>query len=170
MSKAFVREDADSSDEPVAPVSALPPGTRNLITPDGALRLRAELRRLLDEERPRWSGLPKDADTKRELEKLDRRIRHLQQSLFSAEIVPVPAAPYLQVRFGATVTVRDSSGVEARYRIVGVDELDSERGWVSWLSPLARALQNTALGERVTFATPSGPQELEIVAIDYPAA
>ncbi|MBS0632263.1 MAG: GreA/GreB family elongation factor [Verrucomicrobia bacterium] len=170
MSKAFVREDADSSDEPVAPVSALPPGTRNLITPDGALRLRAELRRLLDEERPRWSGLPRDADTKRELEKLDRRIRHLQQSLFSAEIVPVPAPPHLQVRFGATVTVRDSQGVEAHYRIVGVDELDSERGWVSWLSPLARALQNAPLGERVTFATPSGPQELEIVAINYPAA
>lgn len=169
MSKAFVREDADSSDEPVVPASALPPGTRNLVTPDGALRLRAELRRLLDEERPRWAGLPRDADTKRELERLDRRIRHLQQSLFSAEIVPVPTGPHLVVRFGATVTVRDSAGVESRYRIVGVDELDSERGWVSWLSPLARALQNARLGERVTFATPSGSEELEIVAIEYPA-
>ena len=69
-----------------------------------------------------------------------------------------------------TVTVRDSAGVESRYRIVGVDELDSERGWVSWLSPLARALQNASLGERVTFATPSGSQELEIVAIEYPAS
>jgi transcription elongation factor GreB len=71
------------------------------------------------------------------------------------------------VRFGATVTVRESDGSQTRYRIVGVDETDLERNWVSWLTPIARALINAKLGERVSFKAPRAARELEVVAIEY---
>jgi len=98
---------------------------------------------------------------------LEQRVRHLEQNLQTAEIVEPPAAPWDQVRFGATVTVRDRAGNESQYRIVGVDETDIDRGWVSWLSPIARALLKARLRERVRFRFPAGEEELEIIGITY---
>jgi transcription elongation factor GreB len=165
MSKAFLREsDTEEAPERPPPVSLLPPGTKNLLTPDGAERLRAELTRLVEVERPPLATAGRDADTKRELLALDQRIRHLENSLRTAEIVPSSSSEET-VRFGATVAVRDRSGELSRYRIVGVDETDLTRGWISWQSPLARALLNARRGQRVAFRAPSGPQELEIVEI-----
>lgn len=69
--------------------------------------------------------------------------------------------------FGASVDVRDSRGVESSYRIVGVDETDIDRGWVSWLSPIAKALNNARVGERVKFRFPSGEEKLEILRVSY---
>ena len=66
-----------------------------------------------------------------------------------------------------SVLVRSSSGEESRYRIVGVDETDIDRGWVSWVSPIARALVNAQVGQRVRFKFPSGEEELEIVEIAF---
>ena len=74
------------------------------------------------------------------------------------------------VRFGATVTVKEENGSVARYRIVGVDEADGGRSWVSWQSPLAKALLNSRLGQRVTFPTPAGLSTLEVTALDYEEA
>ncbi len=169
MSKAFTRESDDLPDEPtIRPLpSPLPPGAKNYLTPDGARRLREELDRLVQVERPGLAASPEDQDAKRSLHVLDQRIRHLQQSLHSAEVVPPPGVPEDRVRFGATVTVREHSGDEARYRIVGADETDLDRGWVSWFSPIARALLNARLGQRVRFKFPSGEEELEIVSIAY---
>lgn len=170
MSRAFVRE----SDVPQLPelppqVSPLPPGAKNYFTPGGAQRLQAELERLLEAERPRLAAAPvDDIDAKRDLQVLDQRIRYLQQSLRTAEVTPPPPAGEREaVRFGATVTVREKTGAETKYRIVGVDETDLDRNWVSWLSPIARALLNTRRGERVQFKAPRGMRELEIVAVDY---
>jgi transcription elongation factor GreB len=169
MSRAFVRE----SDYPQLPelpplVSPLPPGAKNYLTPGGAQRLRDELARLLDTERPRLAAAPADdIDAKRELQTLDQRIRYLRESLRTAEITTAPPGATDVVRFGATVTVRDATGTDTRYRIVGVDETDLDRNWVSWLSPIARALMNASPGQRVTFKAPRGAKELEIVAIEY---
>ena len=166
MSKAFTRED-DENEEPVlpTPVSLLPPGTKNFLTPGGAERLRAELVRLNDERSAMLGHAATDPEVKREVAQLDQRIRYLQQSLASAEIVQLPGAKADKVQFGSAVTVRDGHGVESIYRIVGVDEADFERNEVSWLSPIAKALMNAKLGQRVPFKLPKGATELEIIRI-----
>ena len=171
MSRAFVRESDVPQLADLPPiVSPLPPGARNYLTPGGAQRLREELARLHDSERPRLASAPaEDVDAKRELQLLDQRIRYLQESLRTAEVTETTRGPTDVVRFGATVTVREASGTETRYRIVGVDETDLDRNWVSWLSPIARALMNARTGQRIQFKAPRGMRELEIVAIEYEA-
>ncbi|MBI5774245.1 MAG: GreA/GreB family elongation factor [Verrucomicrobia bacterium] len=167
MSKAFTRESDDVPDQPVLPrLPSLPPGTKNYLTPDGARRLREELERLVQSARSE-SPASEDISARRPPSARELRILHLQQSLHTAEVVPPPAAPWEQVRFGATVTVRDRSDAESRYRLVGVDEVDFDRDWVSWLSPIAKALLNARLGQRVRFKSPAGEQELEITGIAY---
>ena len=138
------------------------------MTPSGARRLREELAQLVQEERPRLAASA-DGDAAQRLAAADQRIYELEGILQSAEVVPLPAeAERDRVAFGATVTVRETgSGNEEHYRIVGVDEADFDRGEVSWLSPIARALINARLGERVRFRFPSGEEELEIVKVAY---
>jgi transcription elongation factor GreB len=173
MSKAFTKEsDDDLPTRAVVPrpasASVLPEGAKNYLTPSGARRLRDELAKLVQEERP---GLAASADNEaaQRLATVDQRIYELEAILQSAEVVPLPvAAERDRVAFGATVTVRETgSGRQDRYRIVGVDEADFDRDEVSWLSPIARALIQARLGERVRFQFPSGEEELEIVGIAY---
>jgi len=168
MSKAFTRESDDLPERPMAPVltSLLPAGMKNYLTTAGAQRLQAELSRLLEVERPRSAVAAGGSEARQQMEVLDQRIQHLRLCLRTAEIVAAPAPPWDRVRFGATVTVRDGAG-ETRYRIVGVGETDVEQNHVSWLSPIARALLNARLGQRVRFECPSGEEQLEIVNISY---
>lgn len=172
MSKAFTKED-DAGDALVPRlVSPLPPGARNSLTPAGAARLRAELTRLIEAERPALlavAGEPgmRGAEAQEQLPRVEQRIAYLQQSLRTAEVTPSPAPPHDVVCFGATVTVRDPRGIETSYRIVGVDEADHARGEVSWLAPIARTLLNTRRGQRVPFRFPAGATELEITGIRY---
>jgi len=168
MSRAFVRESDDRPELPLArQASSLPPGARNYLTPGGATRLRDELRRLVEVERPRLVGRSSEPEAKRQVLVLDQRIQQLEESLQSAEVAAPPDGPADVVRFGATVTVRRSNGDEDSYRIVGADEIDLERSWVSWASPIARALLNARLGQRVRFKFPSGEEQLEVVKIEY---
>ena len=169
MSRAFVREsDFPQLPELPALASPLPAGAKNYLTPGGAQRLRDQLSRLRETERPRLAAAHgDDVDAKRELQILDQRIRYLQESLRTAEVTEVAVGPTDVVRFGTTVTVREANGTETRYRIVGVDETDLDRNWVSWMSPIARALMNAKLGERVQLKAPRGTRTLEILAIEY---
>ena len=160
MSKAFTRE-SDDGPEPLAfaPLrSPLPPGAKNYLTPDGARRLQSQLDELIQQRAT-------EAESTRA--SLDQRILRLRQSLEIAVVTPAPAPPWEQVRFGAAVTVRNAAGEESQYRIVGVDETDVDRGWVSWLSPIAKALLNSRLGEQVRFKFPSGEEQLEIVRVSF---
>jgi transcription elongation factor GreB len=171
MSRAFVRE-SDVSPLPELPplASPLPPGAKNYLTPGGAQRLREELDRRLNQERPRLASAPlEDVDAKRDLQILDQRIRYLQESLRTAEISDATSGPTDIVRFGATVTVQEKNGTKTHYRIVGVDETDLERNHVSWRSPIARALMNARVGDRVEFKAPRGVRELKVTAIAYEA-
>ena len=148
MSKAFTREDdRPEPDPPKARPSPLPPGTPNYMTPGGALRLKAEL----------------DAQTAPA-----ERLREIRRALDTAVILNPPSEDLDVVRFGATVTVLSlPDRREIRYRIVGVDETDTARGWISWISPVADALLSSAVGDRVRVTLPSGVKELEILDVAY---
>jgi transcription elongation factor GreB len=169
MSKAFTRESDDLPEQPVVlrPPPSLPPGAKNYLTPDGAERFRAELERLVEKERPEAAAMPDADEARRSIQRLDQRIQHLQQCLASAEIVRAPSGLTKQVRFGAFVTVRERSENQIQYRIVGIDETDIDRGWVSWRSPVAKALLNAQVGDHVRLRLPAGEEELEILAINY---
>ncbi|MCE9614740.1 MAG: GreA/GreB family elongation factor [Lentisphaerae bacterium] len=168
MSKAFTRED-DRDDAPVLPrpASPLPPGVKNYLTPDGARRLREELTHLSDVDRPLVAARPEEESARRQLHVIDQRLDYLQASLRTAEVVRPPAEPPVQVRFGTTVTVRDSRGRQQRYRIVGVDETDTDRGWVSWRSPVATALLKSRVGDCVLLRSPEGDEALDVLDIVY---
>jgi len=151
MSRAFVRESDAVPERPVGirRSSPLPPGADNYITAGGAQCLRAELTRLTALARPRSV-------------EVGDQIRQIQASLRTAVVVPPPASPDDHVRFGATVTVRDRDG-ETNYRIVGVDEADPDRNWISWVAPVAKVLLNARVGQRLHFRN----TELEIVRVAY---
>jgi transcription elongation factor GreB len=169
MSKAFTRESDDLPERPtpLRPPSLLPPGVKNYLTPGGALRLQEELHRLVEIERPKLAASSPDIDQRRQLQSLDQRIQQLRHTLQTAEVVPPPPEPWDRIRFGATVTVKDGKGEESSYRIVGAAEMDAERGWVSWLSPIAKALLDAGIGQRVRFKFPSGEEQLEVLSITY---
>lgn len=168
MSRAFVRESDDQPDLPIArQSSALPQGAKNYITTDGAERLRQELQRLIEAKRPSLVASSDDPDAKRQLLALDQRVQELEESLRTAEVIRPEDGPADIVRFGATVTVRNQRGEESSYRIVGVDEMDLDRDWVSWISPIARALTGAKIRQRVRFKFPSGIDELEVIGIEY---
>jgi transcription elongation factor GreB len=169
MSKAFTKESEDAPEVSVMPRprSPLPPGAKNYITATGEKNLRAELEHLVEVERSRAASITDEEDSKRQLQLVNQRIEQLQDSLQTAVVVPPPAQPWEEVLFGATVTVRDKAGEETRYRLVGVDETDIDRDWVSWCSPIGRALLNARLGQQVRFHVPAGEQQLEIVGITY---
>jgi transcription elongation factor GreB len=169
MSKAFTRDENEGPDIPdiLPTTSSLAPGSKNYITPEGAQKLRDELQRLVEVTRPGLVDARDDPDAKRQLARLDQRIGQLEDSLHAAEIVQPPAGPADVIRFGAWVTVREFDGGETRYRIVGVDETDPDNNWVSWMSPIAKALLNRKQGERIRFKFPSGEETLEIQKISY---
>lgn len=168
MSKAFTRESDDAPEIPLRPrrVSPLPPGTKNYLTASGAVRLREELSVLLP-KREKLTELPATDEVKTQLASIHERIEQIQQTLASAIVVEPPPMPHDQVRFGATVIVRHKSDEESSYRIVGVDETDIDRDWISWLSPLAKALLNARLGQVVRIKLPGGEDALTILSIRY---
>jgi transcription elongation factor GreB len=181
MSKAFTKE-SDTDDEEDVALPALPQGTRNYITPEGYARLRAEFMELLDVERPKtvetvsWAAKNGDRSEngdylygKKRLREIDKRLRFLTRRLDIAEV----ADPSLhhgneQVFFGATVTYANSKGEERTITIKGIDEADSLRGEVSWISPIARALLKAREGDVVQLLTPGGVEKLEILEVRYP--
>src|ERR1044071_8087256 len=167
MSKAFTREpDDDVPDLPALsqPASLLPSGTKNYLTPAGALRLQDELNRLLEIDRPALAASA-EPDSRRKLQTLDQRMSYVQRILQTAVVTGPPPAPHDVVRFGATVCVRDKTGAECTSKIVGVDETDLDRNQVSWLSPVAKALLNARTGDRVRLKLPGGEEELEILSV-----
>ena len=183
MSKAFVKETEDEP-EPTIEVPAIPAGVKNYMTPEGHRHMQQELRRLTREERPKvvevvaWAAGNGDRSEngdyiygKKRLREIDRRIRFLVKRLDLAEVVD-PAARVGdenadQIFFGATVTFVNQRSEERTVSIVGVDEIDTAKGYVSWISPIAKALLRAEEGDVVRLRTPAGVEELEIVKVQY---
>ena len=182
MSKAFTKEqdDPEADELELEPEAAQPKGVKNYITPAGYARMKAELKQLLDVERPEvvgivhWAASNGDRSEngdyiygKKRLREIDRRIRFLIKRLEIAEVVDTRGQEQDRVFFGATVTVSDSSGAARSLSIVGMDEVDPARGRVSWVSPIARALLKARAGDTVTLRTPSGLEQLDVMEIRY---
>ena len=107
---------------------------------------------------------------KKELREIDRRIRYLQKRLPDLKVVDQAPADRERVFFGAWVTLEDEAGEEHTYRIVGADELDPARQWISVDSPMAKALLKRALDDEITVTTPKGPRQYFIVDVRYAGA
>ncbi|MDP1966144.1 MAG: transcription elongation factor GreB [Reyranella sp.] len=151
------------------------------MTPEGFARMRDELNTLMRKERPEvvkvvsWAAGNGDRSEngdyiygKKRLREIDRRVRYLSKRLANAEVVdPATRAKTDQVFFGATVTTANAEDKERTIKIVGVDEVDLEKGHVSWISPIARALLRAQEGDVVRLRTPAGEEELEIVKVSY---
>jgi len=182
MSKAFTRESETEDDEVGLP--PLPAGGKNYITPKGYAALRAELFDLIDNERPKvvdivhWAASNGDRSEngdyiygKKRLREIDRRIRFLTKRLEIAEVTdPSVHLGKDQVFFGATVTYVEEAGDERTVTILGIDEADSLKGEVTWISPIARALIKAREGDVVKLVTPVGVQEIEVLSVKYPQA
>ncbi len=104
---------------------------------------------------------------KKQLREIDRRIRYLQKRLDEVQPIGPRQDNPGKAFFGATVTLEEEDGSEVTYRIVGADETDAERGWISVDSPVARALLGKAVGEEAVVRTPSGERWLTVIAVDY---
>lgn len=179
MSKAFTRESDDADEPAVAPATVA--SVKNYITRPGYDRLRNELLALIDVERPKmveivhWAASNGDRSEngdyiygKKRLREIDRRIRFLTKRLELAEIVdPSVHKGSDQVFFGATVTCAKVSGDLFTVTILGVDEAESAQSEVTWISPVARALLKSRVGDEVQLITPAGNELLEVIAVVY---
>src|SRR5882757_7492509 len=157
---------------------------KNYITPSGLQRLKDEHGFLLTRDRPAvvevvaWAASNGDRSEnadyqygKRRLRQIDGRIRFLTKRIEAAEVVD-PAAPRsgsaaTRVFFGATVTYKDAAGLEHVVSIVGIDEFDLDRGYISWRSPLGNALMKASPGDRVELRAPAKTEHLEIIEVEY---
>ena len=182
MSKAFTKEsDGEDEDDLPEETGGLPISAKNYMTPQGFARMREELDALMRKERPEvvkvvsWAASNGDRSEngdyiygKKRLREIDRRVRYLSKRLANAEIVDAAKRPKTeQVFFGATVTYANGKGDERTIKIVGVDEVELDKGHVSWISPIAKALLRSEEGDVVKMRTPGGVEDIEIVKVVY---
>jgi transcription elongation factor GreB len=163
-----------------------PPGPplKNYITPAGLQRLKDEHVFLLSRERPAvvevvaWAASNGDRSEnadylygKRRLNQIDSRIRFLTKRIDAAIVVDPaarrPESSATRVFFGATVTYKDTAGLQHVVSIVGIDEVDLDRGYISWRSPLANALMKSSPGDTVDLRAPAKTEHLEIIDVEY---
>src|SRR5215831_9249069 len=150
------------------------------ITPTGAQKLRTELDFLWRVKRPEVTRAVQEAAAqgdrsenaeyiygKRQLREIDARVRFLRKRLDGMTIVDKPPSDPSRVYFGAWVKLEDESGTEMEYRVVGPDEFEPARGWISMDSPLARALMRKAVDDEVAVEMPGGRKSYVVVAIRY---
>jgi transcription elongation factor GreB len=182
MSKAFTKEDDNAHDEGIQRVDELPLTARNYVTPRGFELLTEEVSRLTTTEKPEVVRQLNEAAAaslelevqplKRRLRELDGRIHYLTQRLKMAEIVDpskrtATGTATDQIFFGATVTFTNRRAETRTIRIVGVDEMDPAKGYITFVSPLAKALLRAHEGDTVPFQSPAGHDELEILEVRY---
>ncbi|KXO09940.1 transcription elongation factor GreB [Marinobacter excellens] len=150
------------------------------ITPDGEQALREELQYLWKVKRPEVTQAVREAAAlgdrsenaeyiygKKQLREIDRRVRFLSKRLDELTVVDRLPADQSRVFFGAWVTIEDDDGEEQTYRLVGADEFDLAKGYLSINAPLARALIGKHLDDEVSVKTPEGWKTVVITGIRY---
>ena len=164
MSRAFVREpDGDDIVDELPELAQEP--VPNYVTPEGLAMLEAWRERLRAERRELESGDGGMVDASR-LAHVRRDLRYVEGRIGHAVVVHPEDVPGDRVAFGTRVCVRDENGAEHSWRIVGENEADIDKGLVSWISPLAQALDTARVGDIVTWPRPAGDLDLEVTGID----
>lgn len=156
------------------------PSPSPYITPEGAERLRRELNFLWRVRRPQVTAAVAEAAAqgdrsenaeyiygKKQLREIDRRVRFLRKRLEQLVVVREVPRDRARIFFGAWVRVEDSAGTEAVFRIVGADEFDPERGWISLDAPVARALLGKRVDDEVAVRLPRGQTRYLVLEISY---
>lgn len=156
------------------------PSRPRYITPEGFRRLAEEHERIWSVQRPKIVAEVEAAAAlgdrsenaeylygKRKLRELDRRLRFLSKLLDSLTVIDPRPHPSGRAYFGAWVTVEDEDGVEQTWRLVGPDEFDVERGFISVEAPLGRALLGKGEGQEVRVRRPSGDATLTVVGVRW---
>ena len=155
------------------------PGAR-YITAAGEKLLKAELRRLWKVERPQLTQQVADAAAlgdrsenaeyiygKKRLREIDRRVRYLSKRLEDMTVVSRPPDDPGRIFFGAFVTLEDGGGETVRYRLVGPDEIDPQKGYISIDSPMGKALLGKTINSEIEIESPAGHKNYYVTAIDY---
>lgn len=150
------------------------------ITPDGHRKLVEEYDLLFRKERPKVTAQvsraaamgdrSENADYiygKRRLREIDRRLRYLQKRLEGVQTIDSKEFEGPIIRFGAYVSVEDETGKESTYRIVGQDEINTKKGFISYQSPIGKALVGKQEGDEVRLKTPAGAKVLEVIGVRY---
>ena len=150
------------------------------ISPEGERALKSELKELWLKRRrevvPALSAAAAEGDRsenaeyiyrKKQLAEIDRRVRYLSRRLDEVEVVHHAPQDREKIYFGATVMLETETGDSRAYRIVGADETDAAKGWISVDSPLARALLGKTVENQVTVNLPDGPAEFFILGVEY---
>jgi transcription elongation factor GreB len=156
------------------------PESSKYITPEGAAALRRELDELWRVKRPAVTRAVSEAAAqgdrsenaeyiygKKQLAEIDRRVRYLRKRLTGIRVVDQVPGDTSKVYFGAWFTLRDAADQDREYRLVGPDELDAARDYVSLDSPLGRAVLGKAIGDSVSVRTPDGASRRRVVAVRY---
>jgi len=152
----------------------------NYITPSGFKRLQEEINQLLLKERPevikliQWAASNGDRSEnadylygRKRLREIDRRLRFLHSRIDIATIINPKDIQSIKVQFGAKVNLKDENDCHKTFTIVGTDEVDTSKGYISWQSPIGTALLGKEEGDQILVKTPSGDLEFEILKIEY---
>lgn len=166
MSRGFVKED-DQEEIPIVPQRAfLPDGVQNLVTPAGMDLLLAEKQALISEKES-LSGA-REHEKRITLNFINAKLQLLNNRIAEARVIDLKEQPQNEIRFGASAELKtQASGKTQVFQIVGVDEADIARGKISFLSPLAKALINKKIGDRVTLKRDREDIVFEITGIAY---
>jgi len=166
MSRGFVKED-DQEEIPIVPQRAfLPEGVTNFVTRAGMDQLCAEKEILINEK----DNLSSSSENEKRiaLNYINAKLQLLNNRIAEARVVDLTEQPQNEIRFGATVTLKNElSGKIQIFQIVGVDEADIARSKLSFIAPLAKALINKKVGDKVTLKRDREDIVFEIVGIAY---
>jgi transcription elongation GreA/GreB family factor len=165
MSRAFVKEDTDDSGEPVKKQAS---GRPNYVTPAGLESLKAKAAELAWKRGELVSKQRLDEPRGFDLRQAETDLEYYESQIKRAILVDNRGLDEQEVRFGATVNVREQDGAIKEYKLVGEDEADPASGKINWGSPLAAALLGGKPGARVALARKGGAVQIEIISVSYP--
>ena len=164
MSRGFVKEGDQEEVPMLTPRAFLPAGVENFVTSAGLEALKAEREEIL-RERKQYEGVDNN-DARVNNNYLTAKLRQLEERIHSARVLDFDPQRQKEIAFGAIIKFKNlKTNQIASYQIVGVDEANIMQGKISFISPLSKVLMNKKAGETVSFNTPQGEIQMEIISI-----